>query len=225
MRTKTLLLTAAALAAGLATSVAQSNVYSVNVVGYVNITLTNGFNLIGNQLDLDGTGLNNNVNTVFGTNLPNGSVVYAWGGTSFASPSALYGSKTGWSGGTNAVNTALAPGKGVFVALPAGQNKTITLVGNVMQGSLSNSYASGYSILASTVPQAGQVQTDLGFVPVNGATVYKYNPATQAYVAPAFLFGSKTGWSPSQPSLGVGEAMFLASPSASAWVRTFTVGP
>ncbi len=225
MRTKTLLLTAAALAAGLATSVAQSNVYSVNVVGYVNVTLTNGFNLIGNQLDLDGTGLNNNVNTVFSTNLPSGSIVYAWSGTSFASPAATFLSKSGWGGGTNAVNTALAPGKGVFVALPAGQSKTITLVGNVMQGSLSNSYAGGYSVLSSTVPQGGLVQTDLGFVALNGAIVYKYNPATQAYVSPAYTFLTKTGWSPSQPSVGVGEAFFLASPSASAWVRTFTVGP
>src|SRR5215475_1208779 len=37
MRTKTLLLSAVALAAGVLASQAQSNVYSANVVGYVNL--------------------------------------------------------------------------------------------------------------------------------------------------------------------------------------------
>ncbi len=44
MRTKTLFIVAAALAAGLATSVAQQNVYSQNVVGYVNKVFTGGGN-------------------------------------------------------------------------------------------------------------------------------------------------------------------------------------
>ena len=41
MRTKTLLLTAALAAAGAATSMAQSTIYSVNAVGYANITINN----------------------------------------------------------------------------------------------------------------------------------------------------------------------------------------
>ena len=46
MRTKTLLLTAALAAAGVVSSMAQ--VYSVNSVGYVNLTLPNGFSMIAN---------------------------------------------------------------------------------------------------------------------------------------------------------------------------------
>jgi hypothetical protein len=49
MRTKTLLLTAALSAAGVATSMAQ--VYSVNAVGYVNTQLVPGLNLISNPLE------------------------------------------------------------------------------------------------------------------------------------------------------------------------------
>src|SRR6059036_1804778 len=45
MRTKTLICAATLLAAGAATSMAQ-NVYSLNVVGYVQVSLTNGFNLV-----------------------------------------------------------------------------------------------------------------------------------------------------------------------------------
>jgi hypothetical protein len=49
MRTKALLCTSA-VAAGVATSMAQPNVYSLNVVGYVNVPIQGGvsFNLLAN---------------------------------------------------------------------------------------------------------------------------------------------------------------------------------
>ncbi|HWN94592.1 MAG TPA: hypothetical protein VNT99_06150, partial [Methylomirabilota bacterium] len=72
MRTKTLLLSAAVLAAGLAASTAQS-VYSVNAVGYVNIVVTNGYNLITNPLN----GTNNNINTIIPV-APQDSIVLRW---------------------------------------------------------------------------------------------------------------------------------------------------
>ena len=52
MRTKTLLLAAALTAAGIASIQAQSNVYSVNVVGYVNVVAPVGqFKMIANPLN------------------------------------------------------------------------------------------------------------------------------------------------------------------------------
>src|ERR1041385_5044775 len=59
MRTKTLLLAAALTAAGLATSLAQSNVYSLNVVGYVNVNVAgNKFNMMSAPLNFTGAGGN-----------------------------------------------------------------------------------------------------------------------------------------------------------------------
>ena len=52
MRTKALLLGAAVGAIGLATSMAQ--VYSVNIVGYVNTTIPTGFSIICNPLNATG---------------------------------------------------------------------------------------------------------------------------------------------------------------------------
>lgn len=221
MRTKTLFLSAAALAAGLFAASAQ--VYSVNVVGYVNVNLTNGFTMFANPLDLDGSGTNNTVHSVFGTNLPAGSTVYAFSGGAFASPAAQYSAKGGWGGGTNAVNSALNPGGGVFVSLPSA--KTITLVGNVKQGALATPYVSGYNIISSQVPQSGQLQTDLGYVPTAGDAIYEFNPATQNYVAPVKGFAAKGGWQNGQPIPKVGDAFWLNSASASGgtWSRNFTV--
>ena len=63
MRTKTLLVAAAALAAGLASTMAQA-VYSQNVVGYVNIPVAAGTKvLIANQLQT--------TNNTIGSLLPN----------------------------------------------------------------------------------------------------------------------------------------------------------
>src|SRR5688500_15579957 len=78
MRTKTLLLTAALSAAGIATSMAQAPVYSVNAVGYVNTPLVPGYNLISNPLD-NKTG--NDIQNLFkngiqGGVFPLGSTIY-----------------------------------------------------------------------------------------------------------------------------------------------------
>ncbi|EEF62403.1 hypothetical protein Cflav_PD5038, partial [Pedosphaera parvula Ellin514] len=43
MRTKTTLLTAALLAVGAISATAQSNVYSLNVVGYINVPIGQGY--------------------------------------------------------------------------------------------------------------------------------------------------------------------------------------
>jgi len=221
MRTKTLLLAAALSAAGIAASLAQSNVYSLNVVGYVNIPLVSGFNMIANPLDLDGTGLNNNVNTVFSNSLPSGSTVYAFSGGAYANPAASYSTKGGWGGGVAAVNAALQPGGGVFVNVPSAV--TVTAVGNVLQGALSQAYVAGFTMLSSKVPQTGLLQTDLGYVPASGDLIYKFNAAGQTYNNPANSYSTKGGWAPSQPTINVGEAFFLSSSAGGTWTRNFTV--
>jgi hypothetical protein len=219
MRTKTLL-AAAVLAAGIATSMAQSNVYSLNVVGYVNVNLASGYNLVADQLALNGAGSNNTVHSVFGTSLPSGSAVYAFSGGAFAAPPASYGSKTGWTGNTNAVNSALQPGGGVFIQSPSAA--TVTFVGEVPQGAaLTTPYGVGYNIIASQVPQTGLIQTDLGYTPTSGDAVYRFTSGVG--YQPTISYGAKTGWSPAQPTLNVGEAVFLQAAGSGNWVRNFSV--
>jgi hypothetical protein len=220
MRTKTLLLAAALSAAGIVASVAQSNVYSVNVVGYVNVNLAAGFNMIANPLDLDGTGTNNTVNTVFSNSLPSGSTVYAFAGGSYTS--AGYSTKGGWApaAGVTAANAALQPGGGVFVNVPSAT--TVTVVGNVLQGALAQPFAAGFNIVSSKVPQAGLLATDLGYTPATGDIVYQFNSTAQTYNT-ANGYSTKGGWAPSQPTVGVGEAFFLSSGAGGTWSRNFTV--
>ncbi len=70
MRTKTLLIAAAALAATVISSEAQ--VYSANVVGYVNVVLQGGYNLEANPFD-DGNG--NHLTNLINPSLPASEVI------------------------------------------------------------------------------------------------------------------------------------------------------
>src|SRR5437867_2257855 len=75
MRTKTLIC-AAALAAGALTSWAQSNVYSLNVVGYVNRSFLNqNFIFVANPLMNGGNYLSNLFNNA---TTPDNTTVYTW---------------------------------------------------------------------------------------------------------------------------------------------------
>jgi len=217
MRTKTLLLTAALCAAGVATSLAQ--VYSVNAVGYVNLSLPAGYSLIANPLN-NGS---NHLKAVL-TGVPDAAVVYQWTGAAFDNDPPSYIDGVGW---LNSVGPAddtvtLAPGAGFFLYLPAAS--TVTFVGEVPQGTLTQNVPTGYSIQASQVPQAGTL-TALGFSAKDGDTVYQWIRSSQGYDAnpPTFIEGG-VGWIPQEPTIGVGEGFFLyRTGTAGTWTRTFSV--
>jgi hypothetical protein len=74
MRTKKLLAAAAIIAVGASTSMAQGNVYSLNVVGYVNRIIPEAeFALISNPL----AGSNNLLSSII-PNPPDGTSVFRW---------------------------------------------------------------------------------------------------------------------------------------------------
>src|ERR1035441_7952368 len=76
MRTMKALVCAAALAAGLASSMAQSNVYSLNVVGYYNFPIAAGAKLmIANQLNTT----NNTIGALL-PSVPGNSVLFKFSG-------------------------------------------------------------------------------------------------------------------------------------------------
>jgi len=228
MRTKSIILGAALLAAGALSSLAQSNVYSLNVVGYYTLPMTNGFQIISKQLDFDGTGTNNTVVTTFGTNLPNLTkvIVYNAATITFANASYLSGSGT-WTGNTNAVNAALnTGGSGMFVQIPAAAAgiQPLTIAGTVQQGALTTPLAIGFNLLSSQTPISGGVRTTLNLQPANLDFIFQFNPATQTYGGKhSFLSGSGT-WTGGEPNVAVGEGFWFSSTtSTNSWNTNFTV--
>jgi hypothetical protein len=209
MRTKTLLAAAAMLAAGFATSLAQSNVYSLNVVGYVNRTYDAGFHMIANPLNT----ANNAVSNLF-PNPPLFTTIYKFTGGAFVTPNTFLGA---WSDPVQALN----PGDGAFINIPAGPDYTNTYVGEVLQGSLTNTLIPGFNMVGSKVPQAGTLQTQLGLTPGLFDTVYQFSDATHAYLTPNTFLGA---WGNGEPTIGVAEGFFYNNGNpANDWVRNFTV--
>jgi hypothetical protein len=238
MKTKTLLIAAAALAAGVMSS--QAQVYSQNIVGYVNIPLTNGvLAAVAPTLDLDGTGTNNTVGTVF----PNPSLndtVFVFNGSGYdALTYKAQGSGhpvvyvTNWfEGVTVSSNYPINPGEGAFY-LPAA-NETATIVGDVLQGSnLVNQYfpaANSIALLSSQVPIAGGLTSVLGYNPSLGDNVFIYsNGAYNAYTYKAQGSGHPvvyvTNWfsgvTAGEPYINVGESFWLQPATDTNWVENF----
>ena len=237
MRTKTLLLTAALSAAGVATSMAQA-VYSVNAVGYVNTTLQPGFNLISNPL----TAANNSVASLFADVKIDGAQIFKFDNTtkSYAAGTFTYDELAGaWlgAGGADPTKVNVLPGEGVFVRVPSAV--TVTFIGDVSQGTGANALKTdikaGLNVLSSQVPQAGAADADLKLpAPTDGDQLYRYDSAAQTYnvatydeLSTAWLVaGSNANLGLADPKmkLGVGDAFFYSNVGAAkTWTREFSV--
>jgi len=202
MRTKTLLLTAALGAAGVTSALGQ--VYSVNAVGYINTALASGFNLVANQLNTGG----NTVAEVHPT-APAGSLLYTFSpATGF---SVLQWDDEWLPAGT----TVIAPGTGYFLRVTAAA--TVTYVGEVPQGALTIPLVAGFNLVGSKVPQAGKLTTDLGYTPADGDLAYTF--AVTGYT----VYQYDGEWLPTEPTLKVGEGLWIRKAAAGSWTRTFSV--
>ena len=214
MRTKTLLLTVALVAAGAASSMAQ--VYSQNAVGYINVTIKPGFNLIANQL----VSPNTTVASLL-PGVPDQTTVYKFASGPGGGFTIVTYDLSGI-GGWDDPNLTIDHGGGVFVQNPTANNVTVTFVGDVLQGSpISNPIPANFSIRSSRVPQAGLIQTDLKFTPADQDTVYKFvNPT--GYSIYTYDLSGVGDWD-EQPTFGVGEAFFVLSVAGHSWNRNFSV--
>jgi hypothetical protein len=218
MRTKALLFTAALGLVGVSAASAQS-VYSVNAVGYVNVSLPIGYSIISNPLN----GTNNNLSTIL-PNVPNNTAVYKFDpATQGFSTASVFFVDEGV--GIWFPDNVLNPGEGAFIQLT--EAATVTFVGEVPQGNLTNTIPANFSLRASQVPQSAALTTTLGFPAQNGDTVFFWNRNTQQY-APALSYFVDEGvgvWFPSEPVPGVAEGFFIQNTTGllRSWTRSFSV--
>jgi hypothetical protein len=208
MRTKTLILTAALGVAGAASAMAQ--VYSVNAVGYINLTAAPGFIMMANQLD---NGSGNLVKDLMPAPAE-GTTLYK-----FMSDSGAYDINSFEFGEWSKPDMVLGLGEGAFLRNPTSASFTITLVGEVPQGTLTTEVPAGFAIVSSQVPQAGQIDTVLGYPAVEGDTVYLWASVAQTYIIATYEFGE---WSV-PPVVGVGDSFFSSKGAPATWTREFSV--
>jgi len=222
MRTKTLLLTAALSAAAAASSMAQ--VYSVNAVGYINLTMRPGFNMVANQLNRTP---NNSLNNVI-TGVPIESQVLKFANNNYTVE--LYDGATWIKPNGDPGDLTAAPGSGFFFFNPDSTPLTVTLVGEVPQGSLTVTMPPGFNLVSSIVPQAVPLTPANGFNNVLEMQFLYFNPTTQTY--DEALLNDGTGWIKLDgtpvpaPAPAVGTGFFIFNPLIGqnvTWTRNFTV--
>jgi hypothetical protein len=228
MRTKTLLLSAVALAAGLIPALAQP-VFSVNVVGYYNITVPgNKFAMIGNQLPSGPNGLDSAVNSVYTNGVPDASVMFIWNGTGYDTIQYFLG--FGWfDQNFNAATNALPPGIGSFLQNGSSGPATITLVGQVPQGGFTNKVTLGFGDYSLPTSVATNIDSSIMNFPSADQDLYfHWNVAQQQFDNP-FQFFAGFGWFDQNfvqvfPTPNVGEGFFYQhAGGTSNWIANFTV--
>ncbi len=215
MKSTTLLVAAAALAVGAISAGAQ--VYSANVVGYVNVVMKGGGNFVlaSNPLD-DGT---NTANSILAA-LPNKSSIQVWNGSSFdiASKSA--------SGFTP--NPSIPVGTGFFVKISGATDVTNTFVGNVVPnpgGSSTNGLPAGTFVLVGSSLAVGGTLNDVGTNSLNLIATLPNKSSLQTWDIPtqAFVIASKSasGFTPNLPITPISQGFFLKSNGATNWIQSF----
>jgi hypothetical protein len=204
MRTKQLLLAAAALAAGLASSQAQTTVYSVNIVGYVNQVLPAGQQVcVANPVD-NGT---NTLDSIM-AGVPAKSTAQLWNGSGFTLST---------KGSTWSSNFFVPPGVGFFVNSKSAY--TNTYVGTVVAavgGGVTNALPAATLVLAgSPIPYGGTLNSNyLGLLDLPAKST------AQFWNGAGYDLSSKgTTWSPDR-SISVGQGFFINSKTATNWIQT-----
>jgi hypothetical protein len=221
MRTKTLLIAAAALAATVISS--QAQVYS-GVVGYVNVTAPSGkFVFLNNPLTTGNDVISNVVQ-----NVPGGTTVNIWNGSGFDVLQYTALSHT-WKQGTTATNTyPLPPGKGFF--LTASANTNVTFVGSTLispgsDESITNGLSTSLNAVGALVPISDVVTNaaTFGLLVAGGSTLQQWSVPNQTFSV--FQYSSlshvwKQGTTVTNPVIGVAEGFFIQPASATNWVIT-----
>jgi hypothetical protein len=212
MRIKTLL-GLAAFAVSAATCVAQSNVYSVNIVGYVNVPLLAGqFALVSNPMK----GPSQSITNIVLTDAATDTELYKWTGAGYAQ-SIYYGTEAGWDPTVN-----LNIGEGFFMKSPVAT--TVTFVGEVSTGTITGTIPSGTSLQANSVPVAepwpgkavGNVDDEIFVWGGTGwTTQWQYYGTTDGWLDTA-------GNGPDGPTIPVGRGVAYINKGAPInWTRTF----
>jgi len=164
-----MLLSALLGALGSVSVMAQTNVYSLNAVGYINVTCLPGFNLI--SCPLLATDTNGNPNNTVGNVLNNSTGSLTGSTVFFFSP--LTGPSSdvalnhtgkpsttnpdGWAAnGTN----VLSPGVACWFENAASSNIVLTFVGTVPTGPITNILYNGFNLVSSVVPASGDIVTN-----------------------------------------------------------------
>jgi len=192
---------------------AGGQVFSQNVVGYVNLQLPPGLSLVANPLRSYEDTLEKLIN-----NPPDGAQVYKYVSGVGYEVSAYDALAQAWSN----PDMDLSPGVGFFFNNTSPHPITNTFVGEVLQGILVNPLPAGFSTKGALVPQAGSINSIHHIPGQPGDVLRLYVNDLEGggdYVASVFS-DTENAWVPDL-TLGVAQGFTSEKQTAMDWVRVF----
>jgi hypothetical protein len=214
----------AAIAASAVTAMAQSSVYSLNIVGYATVPLPAGYSLMANPLSAGAT----NGAAEIGLTIT-GEQILTWNGKGFNA--VLYDPTTiGWQdlSGNPSVPPSLPPGTGFFFFNPNAATN-VTFVGQVVPNPSSTnklSLPAGYSLVGSALPAT---VTNITSAPVSlpaitGMQVLAWTGSgydSRLYDPTTIGWQDLNGNAKTAPTYTIGEGFFFFNPgSATTWPQS-----
>lgn len=174
----------------------------LSAVGYYNLPIHSGDNLIANQLHLE----NSTLNAIFGNSTPDGATFSKWDLASHQFlPVSTYSSGMGWS-----INYDFRPGEGALFT--SSVEFTNTFVGAVTLEGESPAFIYpalpiGEHLISCSVPYQSGFFHVIGRNPYDNESVRRLNLETQTYQTSTFQNGV---WDNGNPVLRVGESAFFS---------------
>lgn len=197
---------------------AQSNVYSLNIVGYANVPVGGSLSAISNPLRAGTAGAVDRADQVIP--YADGNNIQIWTGIGWSLYAMDSLSGTGWVDG-NGVDVPLASlpvlngGKGFLYGNNVGTT-TVTFVGEVRTGTNTVAIPGGLSALGSPLPVGGPISTGAPNLQVqDGDNVQFWSGTGWVFYGRDSLSG--TGWvdgggvDTAEPSLTVGQGFFYGN--------------
>jgi hypothetical protein len=216
----------------------MAQVYSVNVVGYVNQTVPAGkLAILANPLNNG----DNNCNTIMPLpDTADGATIFRFDADlQVYKDSITFIGGFGWFSPTDNAPT-IAPGEGFFMLAPSSTALNLTFVGEVIQGpsTVAIKGLGKLSLVGSTVPQQNNLgdpaqAATMGFPAKDGDTIFLWDDLGQTYKN-SYGYIDGYGWfsaddpSPAGPLIDVAKGFWVqkgASNPDENWSRTFNVGP
>ena len=189
--------------------VLAAEVPSANVIGYASCMVPPGFSMLANPFDS-----REPLSETF-KDWPDGTTINRFDTRLFRLvENAVKSGK--W---TDA-GEKLAPGEGAIFFNPTEDYKSVTFVGEVVQGNLSMPIPAGFSVRSSLVPQPGNLLDDLKFPLANGDVIHLFDRERQKYVLHPF---ENDKWPDGPPVVSVGESFWVAKTQPGNWTRYFAV--
>ena len=189
-------------------------IFSVNIVGYINVRIPPGVSLIANQL----WNQDNSVALLI-NNPADGTQVYKYVEGVGYEVSTFDGESQTWSN----PDMSLPPGTGFFYRNPTSETIVNTFVGEVRTGTLVNRLPAGFSTEAAIIPQTITLSEHL--IPGEPGDMVRFHindgQGGESYVTSIYSETEGT-WVPDL-TLNVGQGFISERAHAVDWVRVFSV--